>query len=172
MDKELIMKNHLILILLLTSLLSFGQNEFETLNGENYIIKYPNTWELNQSGQMGMTFGLFSPVGLYGDQFRENVNLIEQDISSQDLDLAGYIEVSENQIKTLLQASTIIESKREKDYHKIIYTGTMGRYKLKFHQRYWVKNGNAYVLTFTAEIGEYDNYNEIALQIMDSFEFK
>ncbi len=166
------MKNYLLLILLTISSFSYAQDDFETLDNEEYTIQYPSTWELNQSGQMGMKFGLFSPVGLYGDQFRENVNLISQDISSQNLDLTDFVNLSENQIKTMIAESSIQESKRVNDFHKLVYSGTMGQFKLKFQQYYWVVNGQAYVLTFTAERGEYDNYIGVAQQIMDSFQLK
>lgn len=166
------MKKYLTLILFFTSCIAYSQDGFETLNGEDYTIKYPATWELNQSGQMGMKFGLFSPVGLYGDQFRENVNLIAQDLTGQDMDLADFVDLSENQIRTMMANSDIIESKKVNDFHKLIYTGTMGRYKLKFQQYYWVVNGSAYILTFTAERSEYDNYIGVAQQIMDSFQLK
>lgn len=166
------MKKYLVLILFTISLFSFGQEGFETLDGDDFSISYPGTWEVNQSGQMGMTFALFSPVKFEGDQFRENINLISQDISSYNMDLTAFVNLSENQIKTMIQDGTILKSEKTKDYHKIIYTGTMGQFKLKFQQHYWVNNGNAYVLTFTSEQTEFDNYQGIAQQIMDGFVIK
>lgn len=166
------MKRYLSLLLLVVSLPSFCQEDFEKLEDSEFSISYPGTWELNQSGQMGMAFALFSPLKFEGDNFRENVNLIKQDISSLNMNLDGFVGTSENQIRTMMQDGTILESERAEDYHKIVYTGTMGQFKLKFKQYYWVLEGNAYVLTFTAEQSEFDNYAEIARQIMDSFKIK
>ncbi|MEO9869815.1 hypothetical protein [Ekhidna sp.] len=150
----------------------FGQGEFETLATDQYSIKYPSTWEVNQTGQMGMAFGLFSPAGMQGDQFRENVNLIIQDISSQNLDLVDFVSLSENQITTMIVDGNLLVSEKKDGYHQMIYTGTMGQYKLKFQQYYWVIGGNAYILTFTAEQNQYDNYIGVAQQLMDSFEIR
>ncbi len=169
---EIKLKNHLFIILMVVSISSHAQDTFETLENATYAISYPGTWELNQSGQMGMSFALFSPVKFEGDQFRENVNLVIQDVSSHNLDLTGFVNLSENQIKTMIQDGEILESEKGDDSHKLVYSGTMGQFKLKFKQYYWVKDGSAYILTFTAEQSEFDNYNEIARQIMDSFQIK
>ncbi|MEP1034221.1 hypothetical protein [Ekhidna sp.] len=166
------MKKYLTLILVAVSFLSHSQDGFETLDDAAFSIKYPGTWELNQSGQMGMSFALFSPVKFDGDQFRENVNLVVQDISSYNMDLTDFVNLSKNQIKTMIQDGNILESEGTEDYQKIIYTGTMGQFKLMFKQHYWINGSNAYILTFTAEQSEYDNYAEISRQIMDSFLLK
>ena len=165
------MKKYLFSFLISASLIAVGQ-EFENLDDPAYSISYPATWELNQSGQMGMSFGLFSPLKFDGDTFRENVNLIIQNIASHNLDLTGFVNLSENQIRTMIQDGEILMSEKIGEYHKIVYQGTMGQFKLKFWQQYWVKDGNAYILTFTAEQTEYDSYQEVARQMMDSFKVK
>ncbi|MBC8172388.1 MAG: hypothetical protein H7X71_00660, partial [Chitinophagales bacterium] len=49
---------------------------WKTLKEKNYSIQYPSTWELDQSGQMGTSFILFSSLEEKEDQFMENINLI------------------------------------------------------------------------------------------------
>ena len=72
---------------------------WKSFSQANYSIKYPATWELNQSGQMGTAFILFTPKESEKDDFRENINLLTQDLSGRNIDLSKYTEISESQIK-------------------------------------------------------------------------
>lgn len=152
------------------------EDGWKFLNENIYSIQYPENWELNTSGQMGMSFILFSKQSSTKDQFRENVNLLVQDLAGQDIDLDKYVEISEGQIKTLITNSNLIESKRqtenELEFQKVIYTGDQGIYKFKFEQLYWIKNGKAYILTLTCEIDQFDHYKETGKKILKSFRLK
>ncbi len=67
------MTNILTSIIILFSIVAYGQttikekalqtiSDWKTLNQTSYSIQYPKTWELNQSGQMGTSFILFSAL--------------------------------------------------------------------------------------------------------------
>lgn len=152
------------------------KHNWKTLDGKDYSIQYPADWELNQSGQMGTTFILFSPLETSQDKFRENVNLLIQDLSGHNLDLNKYVEISEGQVKTMITNSTLIESRRVKtgfdEYHRMIYKGDQGMFHLKFVQFYWVKNDKAYVLTLTCERDKFLVFKEVGEAILKSFTFK
>ena len=165
------------ILFLIVNLSVFGQtNESNTLNGKNYSIEYPSGWELNKSGQMGTKFILFSQLTSKDDQFKENVNLIIQDLTGHNIDLNQYVEISENQIKTMITDGNIISSERlnknGKEFQKVIYTGKQGIYDLKFEQYYWVENNNAYVLTLTCEVTEFSDFKIIGENILNSFKIK
>jgi len=110
------------------------------------------------------------------DLFRENVNLIIQDLATYNIDLDKFVEISEGQIKTMITNGNIIESNRIKtgdsEYQKVIYTGVQGQFNHKFVQYYWIVKGKAYILTFTCEISQFDNYKEVGERIMNSFQIK
>lgn len=148
---------------------------WKTLEENNYSISYPANWAVNKSGQMGSSFILISPPSSVKDKFRENVNLLIQDMAGVSFDLDKYVEISESQIETLVTDGIIIESKRMRgqtsDYHKIIYSGTQGIYQLKFEQYYWVIKETAYVLTFTGDEAEFENNLVTAEKILNSFKF-
>jgi hypothetical protein len=150
--------------------------DWKTLDQSQFSIQYPSYWEADESGQMGTSFILFSPVESAQDKFEENVNLLIQDLSGNNIDLNLYTEVSEGQVKTMLPNSKLIESKRIKnrtdEYHILIYSGDQGMFHLKFKQYYWVKNNKAFVLTFTSEIEKFSDYAEIADKILNSFVLK
>jgi len=57
-------------------------------------------------------------------------------------------------------------------YHKIIYTGDMNAYHLKFEQYYFVTGNVAYVLTFTCEQDNFDKFRNTGEQILNSFQMK
>ena len=107
-------------------------------------------------------------------EFKENVNLIVQDLTGYNIDLNQYVEISENQIKTMITDGNIISSERvkkdEKEFQRVIYTGKQGIYDLKFEQYYWVENNNAYVLTLTCEITAYTDFKNTGEKILNSFE--
>lgn len=141
-----------------------------------YSIQYPDTFELAKSGQMGTSFILLSNQTSQQDLFRENVNLIIQDLSGQNIDLDKYVEISEGQIKTMITDGNLIASERlndkNKEYQRIIYTGKQGQFDFKWLQFYWVVNKKAYVLTLTCELNQYDNYVSIGEKIMQTFIIK
>jgi hypothetical protein len=144
-----------------------------TLNENGYSIQYPDSWDLNKSGQMGTSFILFSKPSSPQDQFKENVNLIVQDLSGQNLDLAKYVEISEGQIKTMITNGSLLDSKKLNsngiEFQRVIFTGKQGIYDLKFEQYYWVEKQKAFILTLTCEIKEFDKYKETGEKILNSF---
>jgi len=150
--------------------------DWKQLNESGYSIQYPSDWELNTSRQMGTSFVILSMQATPQDQFRENVNLLIQDLTGHDLNLDKYTEISEGQITTMLTNGVMLESKRIKaggsEFHKLIYTGDQEPLKLKFEQYYWVKNNNAYVLTFTTEVNQFDAFKETGEKILNSFILK
>jgi hypothetical protein len=143
------------------------------LDENGYSIQYPASWDLDKSGQMGTSFILFSKPSSEQDQFRENVNLLIQDLIGRNINLDDYVEISEGQIKTIITNGNLIESKRlhsnSVDFHKVIFTGKQGIYDLKFEQYYWIKKHKAFVLTFTCEINYFDKYRDTAEKILNSF---
>jgi hypothetical protein len=148
---------------------------WKSLDGSGYSIQYPEGWEVNKSGQMGTSFILLSQQETSQDLFRENVNLLIQDLTGMGIDLGKYAEISESQIKTLITNGNLLESKRQNrngfDHQKVIYTGDQGIYKLKFEQYYFVRNEKAIVLTLTCEIDQFEKYQEIGEKILNSFRF-
>jgi hypothetical protein len=151
---------------------STNASDWLTLNEKEFSVSYPKDWDLDQKGQMGTSFILFSKPSSPQDLFRENVNLLIQNLAGININLDKYVEISEEQIKTMIANSQLIESKRMSGalpFHKEIYTGDQGILKLKFEQYYWVKDEKAYVLTFTAEVNQFDTFKQTAEAILKSF---
>src|SRR5260221_6358570 len=157
------------LILLIYAIGFSYKPEWKTLKNSEFLIKYLGQWELNQSGISGTNFILFAPN--QSPTFRDNLNLIIQDLKGQNIDLNKLTEISVGQIKQYITNSKILQSETTTK-HKIIYTGRQGQLNLKLDQYYWLNNEKAYVLTFTADQNSFDKQIEIVNSIMDSLKIK
>jgi serine/threonine-protein kinase len=198
-DKSYIMNQQLIIktdmkpikfigmVIILAVIVACGQNKqkkeqvettvkWNTFEQQDFKVQYPDSFELNTSGDMGMTFILFSKLTSPQDKFRDNINLIIQDLTGLNMTLDQYVAISEEQVVTMITNGNIIESKRIKrnnsEFQKIICTGIQGQFDLKFMQYYIIKDEKAYVLTLTAEVDQFDNYKNVGEKIMDSFVVK
>jgi hypothetical protein len=149
--------------------------KIKKLNNPAYTLLYPGNWELNSSGENNIKFMLISPLSSEYDQFRENVNLNEQNIKGMGINLDSYVSLSIDQIRDLINNSEMLVSKRIKtkksEYHQFVYNGDFVDLSLTFYQYCWVKQDKAYVLTFTAEKSVYE-YSTEADIIMNSFKLK
>jgi eukaryotic-like serine/threonine-protein kinase len=169
----------LLLILLALPFLAAQKNnkiKWIKMNDSNYSIQYPNHWELKKEEANNIKFIVLSPQSSESDEFRENVNLNEQNIKGMGIDLDVYVSVSIDQIGSMIKNSEFIANERKKtkksEYHKFIYSGEMGNFRLTFIQYCWVKPEKAYVLTFTTEQSEFKSHIDYAEKIMNSFKFK
>jgi len=153
-----------------------ANGEWKTITESTYTVQYPPAWGLNLDKKMGTEFIILSPLESEQDKFKENVNLLIQDLSGKNIDLDKFASISEEQIKTLVTNSSLILSKRIKtagiEYQKVIYSGDQGVYHLKYEQYYWVVGDKAYVLTLTCEQNKFDRYKEDGEKILNSFTFK
>lgn len=149
---------------------------WKTYDQNGYYIEYPSEWEVNGVEDNGMQFAFLSPLSSETDNFSENINLLKQDISSYNLDLDSYVDISKKQIASMVEDGKILVSqkleKNGRSFYEMVYAGEQEGMTLKWKQYCWVENGNAYVLTYTAMAEEYDNYESTATQIMDSFKLK
>jgi len=172
------MKNKFILFLsiILLANLSYSQekNNWKTINKGSYKIEYPPEWQLDTTGRMNTQFIVLSKRGKE-DTFRENVNLIIQDLSNRILNLESYTALSLRQIKGMKNAK-IIENKRttykNKKAQQIIWRGFVSGKDLKFKQIYFIENNKAYVLTLTCQEKAYEDYEMIGTKILNSFTLK
>lgn len=171
------MKNFLICFLV-TPLFLHAQNteEWNTFKAAAYSINYPSSWSLDTSGQGGTKLILFSPSESEEDAFKENINLIIQDLAGHKMDLNAYTKLSTEQLKSIMTNSKILESKKIKqgstEYHKITYSGDLQNYHLTFEQYYFVIKDLAYVLTLTTEQNKFKKYQAAGEKILNSFVLK
>jgi PsbP len=144
-----------------------------TFSKETYTIQYPNDWKVDTSKDVGADIFIFASLENEKDKFRENINVIIQDLTGQDIDLEKYKDITDKQIDELATEGSVIESsvvEKDKDaYYKIIYGMSQGKYKLIITSICYIYNEKAYLATFTTEKSSYENYKKIGDDIFESF---
>lgn len=149
--------------------------DWRLLYEKEYSIQYPKGWTVDKPCEMGVKFVLLSKPNGQPDRFRENINLTVQDLKGQKINLDKFVEISENQVRTMITNGKVLEGERSSiagyELHKIVYTGNNETHKLKFVQYYYIRNEKAYILTLTCEADEFDKYKKTAARIMNSFRF-
>lgn len=142
-----------------------------TIETEDYSLSYPSNLELVEVD--GVEFLLFTELKGGNDDFIENLNLMVQDVTTLNLSLQDYVELSEGQIASVggeLMASDLKEKDDGTQYQRVIYTSRSDNKDLKYLQHYYLVNHKAYVLTFTAAESEFASYAHDMELIMDTFE--
>jgi len=151
---------------------SLKSNAWKTVE-KGYKIQFPGNWTFDDSGKSGSTFFILSPKEDEKDEFRENVNLIIQDLGESGYDLKKFMELTEDQIKSLVPGSQILEntllSGNKGNYQKLIWSGEMGGRKLKFEQFIYVHEKKAYILTLSVELLKWTQYGNIGESILKSY---
>jgi hypothetical protein len=157
--------------------MSIGQKaSVTTFQKALFKIQYPNKWTIDTSGMMGSEFFIFSPKESANDKFRENVNLIVQDISGQNIDLDKYAQISKDEINAIGDAARIYESKKIKkgksEFYKMIYDMEQEAFKVKIEQYYFVTSARAYVLTLATESTKFANFKTVGEAVLNSFQLR
>ncbi|MBA3704323.1 MAG: hypothetical protein H0W84_00030 [Bacteroidetes bacterium] len=163
------MKYYLILLIInpaffLMNWLNYSDNNLK------FSIKYPATW-IKQPNPNIMVF--LSPKENVMDMFQENVNVILQNLSRQPMTIEQYTEVTKRQVVDNFGASAIVSLKNVtiagETGRELIYNMNYQGKKLKVKQCWIIKNHNAYLLTYTAEPEQYNKYENIAVEMTNSF---
>ncbi len=172
------MKQLFTLIFIFSTLFGFSQsnspNKLKNFAQNGYELRYPSSWTIDTSKRMGPDFFIFSPRENDTDRFQENINLLVQDLTGQNIDLDKYAKITEGQIKEMAIEGTIYESKKmmkpgKSEYYKMVYGMTQGIFNLKIEQYYFIKNDKAFIMTFTAELNKFDSFLGVGEQILNSF---
>ncbi|MEM8529078.1 MAG: leucine-rich repeat domain-containing protein [Bacteroidota bacterium] len=171
------------LLLLLFSIKGFAQDmeksgevnqKWKTYQSDLFTIQYPESWTPDDSGTMGAQLFLFAPLESEQDRFRENINVLIQDIATFNLDLSSYADLSKRQIETMATNGEILESRRinleDKEYHKMVYQADQGTLRLQFEQYYFIRNDKAFVVTLTCEADKFSTYQAVGEVILNSFD--
>ena len=153
----------------------FAQSDISktTFIKSNYRLEYPSTWRLDTSRISGTELFVFSPLENDNDKFRENVNVIIQNLSGQNIDLEKYKQITDDQLKRMANDCQVFESvitkTNKNEYYTATYTMTQGKFRLKITSLCYIKNDKAYLITFTSELDKYDQYKKVGNDILQSF---
>lgn len=144
------------------------QETLETIKGDNYTISYSSDWKLDETVRNNVEFSLVqTPVT---GEFRNNINLLIQDLHGTGIDLAEYTQIS---VEQLNENGKIIGSQKKIigniEFQELTFEAFMKGFDLKFLQYYFIKDEKAYVLTFTALKSDFDIVLPEAIKVLNSF---
>lgn len=163
-------------MLLLTSASLISWSTY-TDEARGFEIKYPASWE--QKELYNAAF-FVSPKEATVDQFQENLSISVQDLSlsAETITLESYTALSEQQIKSLYGESAVEYIKNtslvgyeaaEMVYFMPSTTATGTTMRLTIWQVWFIKDKNAYLITFTSEDKEFDNNIATIKEAVGSF---
>lgn len=160
----------ILIAFLFFSLVSCQTVKQKELERADYGISYPENYLFDEAGENGTSFVLKIPNTVPTADFVSNINLIVQDLDGLNLDLKGFVALTESQVKAVGQLINSKQMKVDKTtFHSLMFEGNINGADLKFLQYDYVKDNKAYVLTYTAKKDEFDKDFTEAKRVMDSF---
>ena len=103
------MKNTITLLLFVLLTQWVGAQSTNTLDKEDFSIVYPTTYQLDESKSMGTTFILYSAADTKKkEDFRENINLIMQEVNPAEMDLQAIIQSTGGSARPLMRSKEAI----------------------------------------------------------------
>ena len=146
-----------------------------TFSGKDYVLQFPETWEINDTGLMGMDLIGLSPLENAEDAFRENVNVVLENLP-KSMTAKEYLRLA------LANLEKIYGLPIEKNFTKARvgnHEGYSLHYSLQVGQNemdndiYIVINNNAvYVLTCSNAKGKRDIFKTTMDTVIETFTIK
>lgn len=159
--------------LLLSAHFAMCQTDIIELRKEAYKIEYPKSWTLDTSGRMGAELFILSPMENESDKFRENLNIIIQDLSGQNINLEKYKEITDRQFEQLGESGRVygsgIGTCNGFPCFQTSYMLIQNGFKLRASSICEIKNDKAYLVTFTTDFNKYDQYKKSGEDMLSSF---
>ena len=151
-------------------------SEWKVLDRGEYTISHPAEWTVDVSGNSGMDFIISSPFTDEEDIYNDFINLTILPMTGLNKTLDSYAKEVTHDSPFFYQKSIIRENKKDKkgnrDCYVLTYAGLFSEFPLAIRQYIWFENESSYSLTFTAEQKSFEQWDEIALRIIDRFSFK
>ena len=165
--------NKLFFLLVLCLLgLSATIAQSKTISKPTFSIKYFEDWRLDDCNNT--TFMLGAPSDGDNDLFVENIYFISYPVTGYLP--KDYAQYSKTTLPQKIKNFKVVEEKEVKQGGKtgyyMIFKGKQNNKALKWKQYYFIKNGTAYVLTFSAEESMFSTYLTKINSCLNSFTVK
>jgi len=144
--------------------------DFREIQKNDYSIRVHKDWlvELHPEDEIDLYIYIDTE-----DDFMENINLMIHEFKDEKITLD---QIAKNVEAEFSAQGKVISSQRiatpYREYQRMIVTSHLYGENLKFMQHFFLKNAKIYVLTFTALEIDFDKYEKVAEQIMQSFKVK
>ncbi|MDR2917193.1 MAG: hypothetical protein LBV74_20555 [Tannerella sp.] len=142
--------------------------DWHSFDNDFFSIRYPRNWE-KQRGPEGTVFCILSTPSSPVDTFRENVNLVIEELT-KEITLDRYAALSLKNIGNKYKVTD--ERKYAANGQEYYYLKLKERDGIFLEQNYFIKGKRAYILTFTYEPQEQESVKTDGDKIMKSFRLK
>jgi len=142
--------------------------EWQVFEGEAFSVRYPQEWEIREDLD-GVVFCLLSAPVSSSDSFRENVNLVIEELT-MEVSLDKYAALSLRGIKGKYKVAD--EKKYIVDGQEYYHLILKEKDNLCLEQNYFIKGKKAYILTFIYDPQELKEIRTEGDKILKSFRFK
>jgi len=143
---------------------------------KDFSISYPESWQLDSSKRFVSAIMFYSPIEGPEDKFRENVNVMLQDLRGRNINLDEYKKITDDQISAMGEKAGMIRSVVEKtangSQYSTEYQMTVNGVEVHVKQVCVIKEEVAYLATFTAKPDTFDRYLPIGTAMLQSFKVK
>ena len=151
--------------------LIIGADGWVEYDHKEYSVFAPQDWVMDVTGRMNTTFILFSPRDSKNDMFRENVNLVKEDISKMDMTLFDYVKNSEGVLEKYMSDLRDLNIEQKGERYWLTYTATQERMDLYFVQMIELNEGVIYILTYTSNDQSISVHADNGKKIIERFQF-
>ncbi len=158
----------------------FFLKPYRSLGYENgqygFALQYPAAWSFAEN-QGGAAAIFYSPKENALDIFKENVNIVVQDISRNPMTLEKYTETAIAQMNAVFGINIeILVSTRisidNRPAHQFIFIGKGPDGNLQYQCRWTLVGTTAYQITYTALASGYQKHLAQAERVMNSFRIR
>jgi len=138
-----------------------------------FSINYPALWSLEENTN-GTAVLFYSPQENDLDFFKENVNVVVQDISGNPLNLKDYSQLAIEQMEAVFEDNMIILESEPTFFagqsgYKLVFIGKSPETDLRYMIVWTVKGLTAYQVTYTALNSQYERYISKVKKMLKSF---
>jgi len=145
---------------------------WRTFASKDFSIEYPAGWTLQTATSIGAKFVLLAP-GAEQSAYGENINMFVQNLGSARMTAKDYSSIAMEQIRGTIADAEVLNqtmgNNGQDDFFEVTFAGSQGIVDLQWLQRFYVRGGNAYVLTYSGQRANYDKHTAEATAILDGF---
>jgi len=138
-----------------------------------FSIKYPATWSYEENKNDTVVL-FYSPQENDLDYFKENVNVVVQDISKNPKNIKDYSKRAIEQMEAVFKENMIIiESEpiffADRSGYKLVFVGKGPETDLQYKSVWTIDGLKAYQVTYTSLVTQYERYISKVQRMLRSF---
>jgi len=138
-----------------------------------FRMSYPPEWTMIEN-EAGAAVIFYSKLESDLDIFKENVNIVIQDLSEKPMPLDQYTQMAINQMKVVFKTNLEVLESTDISLggipgHKFVFIGKGPDGELKFQSIWAVKGETAFQFTYTSMKQDFDKYIDLVNKMHKSF---